>query len=50
MSILFEHVTVLPMDGKRTALKDAFRKKFDGEADYYSGAVASMNLYHGGWE
>ncbi|MBQ8851052.1 MAG: amidohydrolase family protein, partial [Oscillibacter sp.] len=24
MSILFEHVTVLPMDGKRTVLKDAF--------------------------
>lgn len=37
-------------DDDGTALKDAFRKKFDGEADYYSGAVASMNLYHGGWE
>jgi 5-methylthioadenosine/S-adenosylhomocysteine deaminase len=24
MSVLFEHITVLPMDGKRTALKDAF--------------------------
>ena len=37
-------------DEDGTALKDAFRKKFDGEADYYSGAVANMNLYHGGWE
>lgn len=37
-------------DDDGTALKDAFRKKFDGEADYYSGAVANMNLYHGGWE
>ena len=24
MSILFEHITVLPMDGKRTVLKNAF--------------------------
>ena len=24
MSILFEHVTVLTMDGQRTVLKDAF--------------------------
>lgn len=37
-------------DDDGTALKDAFRKKFDGEAGYYSGAVANMNLYHGGWE
>ena len=37
-------------DDDGTALKETFKKKFDGEADYYSGAVANMNLYHGGWE
>lgn len=37
-------------DDDGTKLKETFRKKFDGEADYYSGAVANMNLYHGGWE
>ena len=33
-----------------TPEEDAFWEKFDGEADYYSGAVSNMNLYHGGWE
>lgn len=37
-------------DDDGTKLKETFRKKFDGEADYYSGAVSNMNLYHGGWE
>ena len=31
MSILFEHVTVLPMDGKRTVLKDAYVAVKDGK-------------------
>ena len=37
-------------DDDGTTLKETFRKKFDGEAGYYSGAVSNMNLYHGGWE
>jgi len=39
MSILFEHVTVLPMDATRTVLKDAYVAVKDGKIDYVGADV-----------